>query len=313
MHVFVVGSFVVACSVKVARLPRAGESLKASAFVAEPGGKGFNLALALHRLGAEVDGAFAIGSDPFAAVARDAFGASGLSADMLVAHEGSTGAGIGFIDEAGENCLAVSLGANGRLAAEDVAGAARLGPGDLCLATFESPDGAIREAFQRARRGGAATLLNPSPTRPIAPDLLGLCDILVVNEVEARDLGTVRPDGTLAGHPPDGPSTIVVTLGPQGSIAYRRGEPCWRQPAFRVAVVDTIGAGDGFTAGLAAGLMQGRTLPDAMRMASACGALTSARLGTSESFPTAPELDGFLALRPMPAGDARTEPDPVPA
>ncbi|WP_204310849.1 hypothetical protein, partial [Escherichia coli] len=68
----------------------------------------------------------------------------------------------------GENCLAVSLGANRLLDAGDVE---RAGPpldaASLVVATFESPDAPIRAAFVRARARGAATLLNPSPSRPI--------------------------------------------------------------------------------------------------------------------------------------------------
>ena len=64
--VFVLGSFVAACSAKVARLPVAGESLFASNFVLEPGGKGFNLAAGTRRLGLATDGLLAIGDDLFA-------------------------------------------------------------------------------------------------------------------------------------------------------------------------------------------------------------------------------------------------------
>jgi ribokinase len=297
MQVFVVGSFVLACSVKVARLPRAGESLIATAFVAEPGGKGFNVALALKRLGAGVDGAFAVGRDTFAAVAFSAFERAGLSADMLVSHDGPTGAGVGFIDDAGENCLAVSPGANLLLDRRDVAGAARLGAGDLCIATFESPDAAIGQAFSHARSRGAITMLNPSPSRPISPDILQNCDILVLNRIEASDLGLPSPADVPGDMEPqlEGVAPIVVvTLGEDGALAFERGEKGWRCPAYAVPVVDTIGSGDAFTAGLAVGLLKGLPLRASLQEACACGALTAARLGTFDAFPTADELARFL-------------------
>lgn len=298
MQVFVVGSFVVACSVKVARLPRAGESLDASAFVSEAGGKGFNLALAMHRLGATVAGAFAVGDDPFAAVAGSAFARAGLSTDMLVTKSGSTGAGIGFVDDRGENCLAVSLGANRLLSGEDVL---RRAPGldaaQLVLATFESPNAPIAAAFARARSRGARTLLNPSPSRPIAPEILANTAILVVNRVEAEDLG-LRPEaGTVAGAEAllaAGPEIVVVTLGADGAMAVSREGPPIRQPAFPVSVVDTIGAGDAFSAGFAAALLQGRPLDEALRRAAAYGGLAACRFGAFDAFPDALELERFL-------------------
>ena len=66
---FVLGSFVVACSAKVARLRKQDKSLRAEGFTGEAGGKGFNLALGAHRLGGRVDGLLAIGNDFFSQLA----------------------------------------------------------------------------------------------------------------------------------------------------------------------------------------------------------------------------------------------------
>ncbi|NEU14180.1 ribokinase [Methylobacterium sp. BTF04] len=303
MQVFVVGSFVVACSVLVARLPRAGESLDAADFVVEPGGKGFNLAVVAHRLGAHVDGAFAIGDDPFSDIARSAFQRAGLSADMLVHRTGSTGAGVGFVDGDGENCLAVSLGANRLLCAKDIARVAHVVDGAaLVMATFESPDAPILAAFTRARARGATTLLNPSPSRPIDPRILAATSILIVNRVEGCDLGLDEAIASGAGATPSierlleaGPELVVVTLGEAGALAFREGAPPIHQKAAKVTVIDTIGAGDGFAGSLGVGLLQGLTLEEALRRAAACGALTTTRFGAFDAFPTAAELDAFLA------------------
>lgn len=298
MQVFVVGSFVVACTVKVARLPRPGESLDASDFLSEPGGKGFNLAVAARRLGAEVDGAFAVGEDAFADVASAAFRRLGFREGMLLRRPGSTGGGVGFVDVAGENCLAVSLGANLSLAPADLDPAA-LGRAALVMASFESPDAPVRAAFAEARARGAETLLNASPVRPIDPAILESTRTLLLNQVEAADLGLLRGDG---GADPDamaalfaaGPDLVVVTLGAGGAVAYRRDAPPQMQPAFAVPVVDTIGAGDAFAAGFAVSRLRGHGIAEALRRAAACGALAIGRFGALDAFPTAAELDRFL-------------------
>lgn len=310
MQVFVVGSFVIACSVKVARLPQAGESLSGSAFLAEPGGKGFNLALAASRLGIGVDGIFAVGEDVFSPVVRSTFAQVGFSPEMLVHHAGSTGAGVAFVDPAGENCLAVCLGANLALGAQDLGPFAdRLRRSDLVAATFESPDAPIREAFALARARGIPTLLNPSPVRPLDPALLADTAILVVNAVEADALGLGTPraitEATTATPAirrllDDGLECLVVTLGERGAVAFRRAGAPQRQPAFAVAAIDTVGAGDAFAAGLIAGLLKGRPFADALREAAACGALTTCRFGAFEAFPTAAALAAFLAENPAP-------------
>jgi ribokinase len=303
MQVFVVGSVVVACSVKVTRLPLAGESLSGSAFLAEPGGKGFNLALAASRLGVGVDGIFSVGEDMFSSLILSTFAQVGFPSEMLVHREGSTGAGVAFVDPTGENCLAVCLGANHALTAADVRGVApRLHRSDLVAATFESPDAPIEAAFALARARGVTTLLNPSPFRPIAPSILAKTSILVVNAVEAAALGLGEDSfstGALQATPEierllgDGLNLLIVTLGQRGAVAFRSHAPPLHQPAFEVAAVDTVGAGDAFSAGLIAGLLAGKPLEDALQCAAACGALTTLQFGAFESFPTAHALADF--------------------
>jgi fructokinase len=55
-----------------------------------------------------------------------------------------------------------------------------------------------------------------------------------------------------------GPDVVVVTEGAEGAGAYRRTRAPLRRPARPVKVVDTIGAGDAFTAGLLTGLVRRR-------------------------------------------------------
>jgi len=53
-----------------------------------------------------------------------------------------------------------------------------------------------------------------------------------------------------------GPALVVMTDGADGALAYRPGASPVRQPGRSVKVVDTIGAGDAFTAGLLTGLLR---------------------------------------------------------
>ncbi|AWN55542.1 ribokinase [Methylobacterium sp. 17Sr1-1] len=306
---FVLGSFVIACSATVDRLPRAGESLRAQAFLVEPGGKGLNLAVGARRLGGAVDGLLAIGDDPLAALAGPALDRAGLPAGMLHRFSGPTGAGIGFTDAAGENCLAVHPGANARLGAAEVRAAAeRIARSTLVLAQFEAGDEAVAETFRIARAAGRRTLLNPSPFRMPAPEILADTAILVVNAVEAAAFGaaldvpvsegTTEPAAfeTLAGAlRARGPDLVVITLGASGAIAFEAGRPALVQPAFPVAAVDTLGAGDAFTAGLAVGLASGRPLPEALRLAAACGACVVRHKGVFDALPDRAAVAALLA------------------
>ncbi|MFD1704016.1 PfkB family carbohydrate kinase [Methylopila henanensis] len=299
------GSFVAACTVTVEELPQPGESLRAGAFLMEPGGKGFNLALAAHRLGAEVDGLFAVGADLLGDLAEPAFRRAGLDLAMLRRKSAPTGGGVGFIAANGENCLAVAPGANEALGAEDVRPLENaIGAADLCLAQFEIADGPIAEAFAIARAAGRPTLLNPSPYRALSDGVLAATSILCVNAVEAAELAaslgeTVTPgaDGAaglarrLFGL---GLEALVVTRGGEGATVHQADGPPHVEPAFPTRAVDTLGCGDAFAAALAVALAEGRAWPEAMRRAAANGALTAAAPGVFDALPTVAALE--LAL-----------------
>lgn len=296
--IFVVGSFVAACSVTVERFPSPGESICASAFMLEPGGKGFNQAVAARRLGARVDGLLAIGDDLFGSLAHGAIAQHDLPSDMLVQKAGSTGAGVGFIDRDGDTEIAVFKGANDLLTAGDVAAAAdRIRAADLVTAQFEAGDAAIASAFTIARQAGALTMLNPSPYRPISPAILAHTDFLVMNRTEFQALAgdiTLEEKEALFGHPVlRALPGVVITRGGRGLWA-RRGDDVRHVPAFPVPAVDGIGAGDAFLAGLAVALVAGKTWEVALTEASACGAITTTRMGVLDALPTANELESLL-------------------
>jgi ribokinase len=308
--IFVLGSFVAACCAKVAHLPRPGESLRAQAFTLEAGGKGFNLAVGARRLGAEVDGVLAVGDDFFSQLAGPALINAGLSTDMMRTYPGATGSGIGFTDAAGENCLAVYPGANLLLSRADMRSAReRIARARLVLAQFEIGDEPIAEAFRLAREAGALTLLNPSPYRNVLPEILASTSILVLNRVEALHMGSalglidaaddiVSAPGafeTLAQRlRPFGPETVIITLGAEGALACRSDATSLHQRAFVIEVIDTLGAGDAFSAGLAVSLAEGRPFAECLQRAVACGALSTRRLGVLQALPDRAELESFL-------------------
>jgi len=70
----------------------------------------------------------------------------------------------------------------------------------------------------------------------------------------------------------------VVTLGGDGAIAAD-GLPARHFAGFEVPVVDTTGAGDSFAGALAAALLDGASLDDAVGSGIAAGALTVQHVG----------------------------------
>lgn len=303
-RLFVLGSYVRALCLRVGSLPRPGESLLASDMLLDHGGKGLNLGIGAHRLGAEVALLLAAGRDAAGDAVHDVLQAEGLSADHLLRLDAPSGHGIGFVDDQGNNCIAVYPGANGLLGPAEVsAAAAAIAAADLVCAQMEIPEAAIMAAFAAARHAGVATLLNAAPYRPLSAELLRLTDTLILNAGEA-ECWLALPAGSLNSRAAAEAVTrammypftgrLVITLGAQGCVAHEADDRIHAQAALPVNAVDTVGAGDAFCAGLAVALADGRDMSDALLRAVACGAIVCAGTGVLARLPDAAAVAGLL-------------------
>ncbi|MGH3202891.1 MAG: PfkB family carbohydrate kinase [Streptosporangiaceae bacterium] len=89
---------------------------------------------------------------------------------------------------------------------------------------------------------------------------------------------------------------VAVTLGAAGCLVASQDQgPPVPLPAIAVDVVDTTGCGDGFTAGLLAGLLLGTTPVDAAWLGIACGSLVATGLGSDAGIEDLGQVVDFLA------------------
>ena len=86
---------------------------------------------------------------------------------------------------------------------------------------------------------------------------------------------------------------ICITLGPAGCMIYERGT-FHRVPGFEVTVVDTVGAGDAFTAAFLHGYHRGWPVVRTARFANALGALVASRAGATPQW-TLDEINAIEA------------------
>jgi fructokinase len=101
-----------------------------------------------------------------------------------------------------------------------------------------------------------------------------------------------------------GPRLVTVTLGERGCY-YHGGESCGRVPGFDVEVVDPLGAGDAFVAGVLSQVLRAphgsaldeSEIRDVVTYANAAGALTCTGRGVIPSLPTSDQVAEFLAVR----------------
>jgi sugar/nucleoside kinase (ribokinase family) len=92
-----------------------------------------------------------------------------------------------------------------------------------------------------------------------------------------------------------GTGGVAVTMGAEGClVAWRGSGPPVALPALPVPVVDTTGCGDGFTAGMLAGLLLGAGPADAAWLGIACGSLVATGLGSDAGIESLGQVLDFL-------------------
>jgi fructokinase len=80
-------------------------------------------------------------------------------------------------------------------------------------------------------------------------------------------------------------SVVALTRGAAGSLLMNSNGECSEAPGFPVAVVDTVGAGDAFTAGLVVGLLDGLPLAAIHEWASSIAAYVCTQPGATPRIP----------------------------
>ncbi len=306
-RIVVVGSYATGLTMRVERIPGAGETLLGTGYRVDFGGKGSNQAVGCARLGARVDFVAKIGKDSFGEMALGLYRDEGIDITHLK-RSAETPTGVGFIvveASSGQNCIVLDPGANEFLTASDVSAAASaLKSAAVVLTQLEIPAEAAETALTIGRTSGAVTILNPAPVRPLPVSVLKMIDVLTPNETEARVLAgraseaSIDPEIVARELIGRGVKQIVMTLGEKGALLVTESS-CNRFPAVRVRAVDTTGAGDAFNAGLATALAQGTSLEGAVQFAVIVGAMAVTKDGVIPSLPRRQEVLEFCRLHAM--------------
>jgi fructokinase len=276
-----------------------------------PGGAPANVAVGLARLGVPAAFLGKVGDDPFGHFLEQTFSGAGVDTrHMRFDTEARTGLAFVSLRANGErdflfyrNPSADMLYRADEIPDEALAGCRVFHFGSLSLIQ-EPSRGATLDAARRAREAGALISYDPNLRPPLWPDLdtarreilaaLPLADVVKVSEEEAAFLGASLFQGHVR--------LVAATRGEGGCSLRLRDGPAVEVPGYRVAVVDTTGAGDGFTAGMLAGLLDrggldGLEPVDLERLgrcANAVGALTCRTRGAIPALPNRAEVEALL-------------------
>lgn len=296
MKIFNFGSLNLDYVYSVPHFAVTGETIAASSYSINLGGKGLNQSIAASRAGASVVHGGSIGTSEEAARLSAELERSGVDISFLTAVDVPQGHAVIQVNDAGDNCIVIFGGSNRTVTTEYIDSVlSESHPGDIVVTQNEISN--VEYVLSAARRAGCIVVFNASPVDETILKI-NYCNVdwLIINEIEGaaiagrEDIDDIIPSIT-AKYPE---TNIVLTLGSEGSRCHI-GSTEITQLAYKVNAVDTTAAGDTFLGYFCAGLAKGDNLREIMRRASAASAIAVTIHGAAVSIPGAASVEEFLS------------------
>lgn len=266
-----------------------------------------NTAIGLTRLGADATWLGRVGDDALGRRVVGDLRSEGVTVRAIVDAGAPTGLMLKTTPRAGVTVVDYYRrgSAASRLEPHDLDGAGIEDAGILhvtgvTLALSESTRATVFAAIDRARAAGVlvsfavnhrSKLWAAAEATPLYLRVAASTDILFASEEEARMLASAADAPPLARALSSlGPAEAIVTRGALGAVAVIDGES-FAVDAVPVTVVDTVGAGDAFTAGYLAERLLSADAETRLRTAAQAGAFACTHPGDWHGYPRRAELD----------------------
>jgi len=272
----------------------------------QPGG-GCNFMIMARRLGLRVSAIGTLGADAFGNQLRTILKAENIDLRGVVSMPGSrTTVVYDLIDTERHEHTFIAYNATGPVARYDnIMDAVLISGHAVFMQAYNLIEQQLSEivdpVIDRARNKRIPLFFDVGPTAVYAPpdrleDVIKRMDYLMLTEEEiplaARGRTGQEATDYLLGL---GPHTLVIKQQARGCTLVQRD---WQQhfDAFRVNVVDSVGAGDCFNAAFIYGFLQGYDLPTCAVIGNAAGGASVQKLGSGLNAPTCAEVQALLSL-----------------
>ena len=299
--IVVIGSSNVDLIMKMDHLPEKGETVTDAVFMQVYGGKGANQAVVAARAGGKVAFVNCVGQDAYTPQMVQNYKNDGIDTRFVFQEENiASGHALIMIDQAGNNIISVAPGANNLLTPSKIDKALSIiNEAAMIVMQFEIPEETIKYVIDLANQKNIPVLWNVAPARPFDFSYIPKVNMLVLNEVEAGFLADMPVENEADAEKAAeklvkmGVEKVIITLGSQGAFVLTKDEKV-SVPSFKVNAFDTTAAGDTFCGAFAVALVEGKSLKESLRFASAAAAISVTRIGAQPSAPTREEIDLFL-------------------
>jgi ribokinase len=296
--VTVVGSYIVALVMDTDRIPVEGETVLGRNYHTTHGGKGSNMACCAARLKSDATFMGKVGKDSFGEGFLSLLKKEGVSDQgVLFAEHLPTAVGFIIFSSRGTNSIVIDIATNGDFLPKDIESNKNIiNSSNVILSPLEIPLETALAAAKVAKAKGIKSILNPAPATDLREADLTNVFVITPNETEGRVCLGMHPEDVIADEDLAiallglGAENVMLTLGPKGILwASRNGLRVI--PPLDVDVVDSVGAGDAFNAGLAVGLGENQSIVESIALGVTTASLSTQKRETIESYPYREEVE----------------------
>lgn len=281
MHgtVVAVGDLLMDNQYYVERMPEPGQDVMISDFNKSQGGSAANTALSLCLLGIDTALFASIGDDEDGEGFLRNMQSMGVDT-LLVNRNGRTGFTVTMIDSGGERTMLSYRGASAEPIPMTAQVEKKISEAKLLLVSgywllHDSQAQFVLQAARLAKSAGTLVAYDPCPIvgsveKDQLKEMLTLTDVLLPNQAEYEIIKKAAGDITV--------SCVATKLGSSGSKMVVDGRE-YIEPAQKINVIDTTGAGDAFNAGFIAAMLKGEEPQEWLKMGNETAAAVVGRRG----------------------------------
>lgn len=286
---------------KLDKLPIPSVTMHASNCHIEPGGKGFNQAIACKKNKQDVYYLSKIGNDTYGTYCKSYMDAMGINTKFILDNENKTAVATILTSRDGENEVIVYPGASNNITTSDVKSfETEISNSDILLVQYEIGIDALKQSIKIAKENNVLVVLNPAPAIYNDIELLNSADIVTPNFEEAKTLynldKNIKEEELGSALKDIIPNVAVITLGSKGCLLINNHDYKYYK-AYCVDAVDTTGAGDTFNAGIVSIINRDLSnIEEAINYASIAASLSVTKPYVMESIPTFDEVKKFQQL-----------------
>ena len=293
----VLGIFVADISFLGNKIPTTGETILGESYNIGPGGKGCNQAIAISRLGGNVNFISKLGDDDYGKLAINKLKKNNIdTSNIIISSKQKTGvSGIHVDKNTGKNAITVVRGAPSSLTTKEV-DTKLIKQSKIFLTQLEIPIEVTLHCLKAAKEYGLINILNPAPACKLSSEFFKLVDYFTPNETEAEFYTGIKikneNDAKISAKKliDMGIKKVIITLGEKG-LFYSDGKEEIYLKASADKAIDTTGAGDAFNGGFTFALLKGKKIKECLEIANKVAGYSTTKLGAGDSMPTLKDIN----------------------